>query len=1213
MQRVARVITNILKSLINTTDLSMTVYQYSKEYTRKYVDQAIYEFNEDLRLSLVEQRMAEIKQAFPHIAASGSTCLGVEATLLKAHPDWTEPDVFLGAMQDWQELVGSAMRDIYADNTMLPRRFAAMAPTLREHRDSLIGLDNVTFGAAKCLFYSPGYTKYRPRDVKVRAWTVTDNQTETAFRTAANVAPEYSLELITKETCSPRGRIDVVQEACPKPYHWDDIGPDSQCGACSHWKDSWGDIGYTSLAEAKAYATTLYNAMRERALNELPAKLEPFLAQVWSWQFFNPNNTASRTISQELRMGPFGTAARATQLVLPRTSVRPIAWDDDKAPRPLMRLIIFYAADASEAGQVRIKGVFMEWIAQGRMGQLINYYVLSDCWGYCEGDLKKSWARAAPPSYVTGIEVAYDDRVRSIKFNLTGGVQVAAGPADGKCNGAATVRKVECSTFDSSRLLPAAAFTNVTGQAEPALNLKTLSGTVHSGDRTIESLRIHYSVKRTVGNGCLAGASAGEALVFGNSSRAWMELVSWRPRAYVLHGFLSDEECDHLVKAAQPSLARSLVVSQNGTGVLDSVRTSSGTFLSKGLDSIVARIEARVSTATHLPVSHAENLQVLKYELGQEYKAHWDTIEVAPEVQKSGMFQNQRTLTLLMYLTDVEEGGETSFPAGRYLDEAAHKQPPYTECGSKGVAVKPRKGDALLFHSLHIDGKRKDAFSYHAGCPVVRGVKYSATSWAHIEPFLAGGAAAKAAPQPPSACRDNHASCPQWAKMGECDKNPVYMQGDQNVRGHCRLSCKGASDSPRRSPGSPVLRAGLLALAILLAYLVVNAGQSSPAVNGRPWTLRVSISGDAAAGDAAASAAVAQAGDADGLHLVAQEQQQVVDDVSQHHSAPATYQEAVAKCADQPDLACLTAASKLPLGKGQFRFPHAFIVGYQKSATTSLFATLIHHPDVLSAKIKEPEFFTDGCNLEPLACPADKQREYVLETMKLGEYISSGGNKAAIEGSTHYGRNGDRLAAGLAEVFPHLKVIISLREPISRALSMQAHMADVHEEGCLAASGADVAECALQEMPDYFPQLLAWLDAFPSKQVMLIQYENMTQRDQMEDMVADVKNFLGLDPGVGRSDIRRANTREQHLEAKGQLAKGEKAGGWKMQRKQYERLLAAARPDAQRVAELAELHGLIPSRKKWMQAWEAVWQETLAGCDAATGECYVVPNSPLRT
>ncbi len=152
-------------------------------------------------------------------------------------------------------------------------------------------------------------------------------------------------------------------------------------------------------------------------------------------------------------------------------------------------------------------------------------------------------------------------------------------------------------------------------------------------------------------------------------------------------------------------------------------------------------------------------------------------------------------------------------------------------------------------------------------------------------------------------------------------------------------------------------------LAVLTACWLPTCRQSSPAVNGRPWTLRVSISGDAAAGDAAASAAVAQAGDADGLHLVAQEQQQVVDDVSQPHSAPATYQEAVAKCADQPDLACLTAASKLPLGKGQFRFPHAFIVGYQKSATTSLFATLIHHPDVLSAKIKVKTSRLDACVL----------------------------------------------------------------------------------------------------------------------------------------------------------------------------------------------------------------------------------------------------------
>lgn len=40
---------------------------------------------------------------------------------------------------------------------------------------------------------------------------------------------------------------------------------------------------------------------------------------------------------------------------------------------------------------------------------------------------------------------------------------------------------------------------------------------------------------------------------------------------------------------------------------------------------------------------------------------------------------------------------------------------------------------------------------------------------------------------------------------------------------------------------------------------------------------------------------------------------------------------------------------------------------------------------------------------------------------------------------------------------------------------------------------ADAAECALQEMPDYFPQLLAWLDAFPSKQIMLLQVGGPSQ------------------------------------------------------------------------------------------------------------------------
>lgn len=42
------------------------------------------------------------------------------------------------------------------------------------------------------------------------------------------------------------------------------------------------------------------------------------------------------------------------------------------------------------------------------------------------------------------------------------------------------------------------------------------------------------------------------------------------------------------------------------------------------------------------------------------------------------------------------------------------------ECGRRGLAVKPRKGAALLFWSLQPDGKTKDMHSLHGGCPVIK-------------------------------------------------------------------------------------------------------------------------------------------------------------------------------------------------------------------------------------------------------------------------------------------------------------------------------------------------------------------------------------------------------------------------------------------------------------------------------------------------------------
>lgn len=81
--------------------------------------------------------------------------------------------------------------------------------------------------------------------------------------------------------------------------------------------------------------------------------------------------------------------------------------------------------------------------------------------------------------------------------------------------------------------------------------------------------------------------------------------------------------------------------------------------------------------------------------------------------------------TVLMYLADTEQGGETAFPHSLWIDkEIQTAGQTYSECTNGGVAVKPKKGDALLFFGLKVDVGRLEPFSLHAGCPVIKGIKW---------------------------------------------------------------------------------------------------------------------------------------------------------------------------------------------------------------------------------------------------------------------------------------------------------------------------------------------------------------------------------------------------------------------------------------------------------------------------------------------------------
>ncbi|KAK3227771.1 hypothetical protein Dsin_007633 [Dipteronia sinensis] len=261
--------------------------------------------------------------------------------------------------------------------------------------------------------------------------------------------------------------------------------------------------------------------------------------------------------------------------------------------------------------------------------------------------------------------------------------------------------------------------------------------------------------------------------------------LSWSPRAFLYKGFLSDEECDHLIDLAKDKLEKSMVAdNESGKSVESEVRTSSGMFLNKAQDEVVAAVEDRIAAWTFLPIENGESIQILHYENGQKYEPHFDYFHDKVNQQLGG----HRIVTVLMYLSDVEKGGETIFPNSEEK-MSQQKDESWSECARNGYAVKTRKGDALLFYSLHPDATT-DPKSLHGSCPVIEGEKWSATKWIHVRSFEKSMIHTTSGD-----CVDENPNCATWAKAGECKKNPKYMVGSEDSPGFCRKSCKACSSS----------------------------------------------------------------------------------------------------------------------------------------------------------------------------------------------------------------------------------------------------------------------------------------------------------------------------------------------------------------------------------------------------------------------------------
>ncbi|KAG8384300.1 hypothetical protein BUALT_Bualt04G0104000 [Buddleja alternifolia] len=220
-----------------------------------------------------------------------------------------------------------------------------------------------------------------------------------------------------------------------------------------------------------------------------------------------------------------------------------------------------------------------------------------------------------------------------------------------------------------------------------------------------------------------------EALQRGDSGEESVEtipfqILSWNPRALYFPNFATAEQCQSIIKMAKAHLKPSALALREGETPENTkgTRTSSGMFISASEDKtgILDQIEEKIAKATMISKTHGESFNVLRYEIGQRYHSHYDAFNPA----EYGPQKSQRVASFLLYLSDVEEGGETMFPFenGQNMDASYD----FRKC--IGLKVKPHRGDGLLFYSLFPNGTI-DPTSLHGSCPVIKGEKWVATKW----------------------------------------------------------------------------------------------------------------------------------------------------------------------------------------------------------------------------------------------------------------------------------------------------------------------------------------------------------------------------------------------------------------------------------------------------------------------------------------------------
>lgn len=221
------------------------------------------------------------------------------------------------------------------------------------------------------------------------------------------------------------------------------------------------------------------------------------------------------------------------------------------------------------------------------------------------------------------------------------------------------------------------------------------------------------------------------------------------------------------------------------------------------------------------------------------------------------------------------------------------------------------------------------------------------------------------------------------------------------------------------------------------------------------------------------------------------------------------------------------------------RMPDFLLVGAAKSATSSLHYYLDQHPKVKMSSLKESWFFSFYKNPPEYASPGKLSNLISRADAYLKLYDGATNDQILGDACPSYLYTYDDTIRNIRslyseEALANLKIIISLREPVSRAFSQYYTFKRKVEEP-LSFEEAVLESTVKQRMQEnwnifydypgfglYSKQVEAFQQAFGKERVLVVLYD-----DVREDMLAVCRTlyaFLGVDPDFSINDKVKHNS-----------------------------------------------------------------------------------------